>query len=312
MSLFDVYCSLRTGATLCIATEKLLLFPRLLVDFAEAEKVTIWKGVASLLMYLARTEAVTVGRLPALQKVLFSGEVLHTKYLMQWMDMFPHKTFYNAYGPTEATGISMYYQVEQAPRSAEERIPLGKPCENTEVFLLDENGKPVAPGEPGELYIKGICVTKGYFNDPGKTAAVFSDDPLKPMCEGRTYRTGDYACLRPDGNYEFLGRKDNQVKYMGYRIELSDIEQSLVSIPGVRDAGVVLAESTTDNLDELVAYIEIDEKVSLSDIVPALRSKLPLYMIPKQLFTIARVPRAISGKIDRQALLAYHREKSHK
>jgi acyl-coenzyme A synthetase/AMP-(fatty) acid ligase len=132
------------------------------------------------------------------------------------------------------------------------------------------------------------------------------------MCEGRTYRTGDYACLRPDGNYEFLGRKDNQVKYMGYRIELSDIEQSLVSIPGVRDAGVVLAESTTDNLDELVAYIEIDEKVSLSDIVPALRSKLPLYMIPKQLFTIARVPRAISGKIDRQALLAYHREKSHK
>lgn len=312
MSLFDVYCSLRAGATLCIANEKLLLFPQLLVGFAEAENITIWKGVSSLLMYLARTGAVSWGRLPTLQKILFSGEVFHTKYLIQWMSMFPGKSFYNAYGPTEATGISMYYHVECMPLSADERIPLGKPCENTEVFLLDDNKKPVQPGEPGEIYIKGVCVTKGYLNDPEKTRTAFSDDSSNPMRKERIYKTGDYARLRPDGNYEFLGRRDNQVKYMGYRIDLSDIEQSLVSTPGVRDAGVILAESSAGNLIELVAYIEIDEGVSLFEIIPWLKDKLPPYMIPKQIHAIKRVPKANSGKIDRQALSAYHKEKSSK
>jgi acyl-coenzyme A synthetase/AMP-(fatty) acid ligase len=99
---------------------------------------------------------------------------------------------------------------------------------------------------------------------------------------------------------------------MGYRIELSDIEQSLVSIPGIRDAGVVLAESATDSLTELVAYLDIDERISLPDIGPALRNRLPLYMIPKQLIPIARLPRANGGKVDRQALLAHHRETGRK
>src|SRR5512135_3764471 len=125
MSLFDVYATLAAGAALCIADEKRLLFPRLLVEFAEAERVTIWKGVSSLLMYLARTGAVGEGRLPSLRMVLFSGEVLPTKYLIQWMTWFPDKVFYNAYGPTEATGVSMYYRIRQCPASAEEKVPIG-------------------------------------------------------------------------------------------------------------------------------------------------------------------------------------------
>lgn len=310
MSLFDVYCSLRTGATLCIASEKLTLFPRLLIDFAEAEKVTIWKGVSSLLMYLARTGAISEGRLPSLKKIIFSGEVLPTKYLIHWMNLFPDKIFYNAYGPTEATGISMYYRIEQIPESAEERIPLGKPCENTEILILDENRNPVPPGEPGELYIKGICVAKGYLNDTAKTNEVFFDNPSNPMRQDRIYKTGDFVRLRPDGNYEFLGRKDNQVKYMGYRIELSDIEQSLVSITGVRDAGVILAESITDNLPELVAYIDVDEHISISQVVSELKNRLPAYMIPKQIFKVERIPRSSSGKIDRRALLDHHARKT--
>lgn len=307
MSLFDVYCSLRAGASLCIATEKKMLFPRLLVEFAESESVTIWKGVSSLLMYLARTGVLSKERLATLKKVLFSGEVLPTKYLIQWMEIFPGKTYYNAYGPTEATGISMYFQVKEKPSSPDERIPLGIPCENTEVFLLDEHYQPIPPGEPGELYIKGVCVTKGYLNDVEKTRNVFLDNPLNPGQGETVYRTGDFARLRPDGNYEFLGRKDNQVKYMGYRLELTDIEQSLVSVPGVRDAAVLLVRSETTDLDELVAYLEIDTQTNLPSIARDLKAKLPLYMIPKQFNSISHILRSEGGKIDRSSLLAHHR-----
>jgi amino acid adenylation domain-containing protein len=310
MSLFDIYCSVFTGATLCIVNEKMLLFPRLLIDFAEKERTTVWKGVSSLLMYLARTGAVSAGRLPTMKKILFSGEVLPTKYLIQWMNMFPDKEFFNAYGPTEATGISMYFRVKQIPASPDERIPLGKPCENTEILLLNENHQPVPLGEPGEIYIKGVCVAKGYLNDPVRTAASFLDNPLNPNQREKVYKTGDFARLRPDGNYEFLGRKDTQVKYMGYRIELSDIEQCLLSTSGIRDAGALLSESNIDDVPELIAYVELDEKASIPDILTELRKKLPSYMLPKRILPIHRIPRANSGKIDRHALLAYHISKS--
>lgn len=310
MSLFDVYCSLRVGATLCIASETMVLFPAKLVQFAEGQNVTVWKGVSSLLMYLARTGAISNNRLPTLRTILFAGETLHTKYLMQWMRTFPEKAFYNTYGPTEATGISMYYRVDKVPESAEERIPIGIPCENTEVFLLDENNKPVPRGEPGELYIKSICLAKGYLNDPVKTKAVFINNPLKPNQRERVYRTGDYARLREDGNYEFLGRRDNQVKFMGYRIELSDIEQALVTIEGVRDAGTVLYESSQTELKELVVYLEVDNEASLSKIMAELKNRLPHYMVPTRLERIERLPRSDRGKIDRQALLNYHYEKA--
>jgi amino acid adenylation domain-containing protein len=306
MSLFDIYSSLITGASLCIANEKLLLFPSLLVDFAEAEQVTAWKGVSSLLVYLARTNAISQGRLPTLRKILFSGEVFSTKYLIQWMNTFPDKIFYNAYGPTEATGISMYHRVDQIPRSANERVPLGKACENTEIYLLDDNKETVPRGESGELYIKGPCVASGYFSDPEKTKAAFIDDPLNPGSGEKVYRTGDYARLRPDGNYEFLGRKDDQIKYMGYRIELADIEQSLVSIPGVCDAGAILAGTATDELNELIAYVDLDDAISLPAVIGALKEKLPHYMIPRRIIRIPRLPRSESGKLDRQGLLLYH------
>jgi amino acid adenylation domain-containing protein len=312
MSLFDIYGSLGAGATLCIANEKRLLFPRLLVDFAEAERVIIWKGVSSHLMYLVRTGAVSKDRLPTLQTILFSGEVLHTKYLIQWMSMFPDKVFYSAYGFTETTGVAMFYRVERRPQSDDERIPIGRPYQNIEALLLDDKGRPVADGEPGELYIRGVRVAKGYLNDTEKTRSVFSDNPANPMRGDRTFRTGDYARLNADGNYEFLGRKDNRVKYMGYRIELSDIEQSLISIGGVRDAGVILTGSGADGLEELVAYLEIDDTVTLAQVADELKIRLPVYMIPKEIFAIPRLPRSERGKIDRKSLLEFHQEKARR
>lgn len=310
MSLFDVFCSLKVGATLCIATERTLLFPARLIQFAEAQNVTVWKGISSLLMYLARTDSLARERLPTLKTILFSGEPLPTKYLIQWMRTFPQKTFYNAYGPTEATGISMYYRVDKVPKSPDERIPIGKPCENTEVFLLDEKMNPVPKGEPGEIFIKGICLAKGYLNDPQKTKEAFIEDPLNPKKGERVYRTGDYAYIREDGNYVFLGRKDDQIKLMGYRIELCDVEQAIISIDGVHDAAAVLIESNQSGFKEMVAYVEMEKEISLSNVMRELKKRLPHYMIPNSLIRIERIPRSSRGKIDRQALLNSYQKKA--
>lgn len=305
MSLFDIYAPLRAGATICMADEKQLLFPALLVNFAESQKVTVWKGVSSLLMYMARTGAIEPGRLQTLKKIIFSGEVLPTKYLKQWMETFPDKIFINAYGPTEATGISMYYRVDSMPVSPEEKIPLGKPCENTENFLLDDYLNPVPDGEIGEIFIKGICVAPGYLNNPDQTRKYFIDNPLNPGKGETVYRTGDLARRRPDGNYEFLGRKDDQVKYMGYRIELQDIEQALISLPYVNDAAVILTE--TDNLPELQAFIDAARTdITLQQISQDLNQLLPGYMIPRQIHLINKIPRSANGKVDRQALKSLH------
>jgi len=152
-------------------------------------------------------------------------------------------------------------------------------------------------------------VTKGYLNDPEKTRRVFIDNPLNPGRGERIYLSGDYARLRPDGNCEFIGRQDDQVKFMGHRIELSDIEQSLVSIDRVRDAAAILAESDRVNFKELIAYVEIDNHMSLASIMRQLKKRLPHYMVPKHLYPIERMPRTDRGKIDRMALLTCHIEK---
>jgi L-proline---[L-prolyl-carrier protein] ligase len=306
MSLFDVYCSVRAGATLCVATEGVLLFPNQLLQFAEAERVTVWKGVSSLLAYLAQTGALAPGRLPTLRTVLFGGEPLPTRFLIEWMQTFPDKAFYNAYGPTEATGVSMYYRVDRRPEHAGEKIPIGIPCENVELYLLDDARRPVPPGEVGEIALGGACITRGYLNDPDKTARVFIDHPWKPGQGARLYLTGDHARQRPDGNYDFLGRKDHQIKFMGYRLELTDIENALVSIPGVNGAGVLLAEAARAGVGELVAYLEVTGDTDPAKVLAELKHRLPFYMLPKHVYGIAELPRSDRGKLDRGQLEAYH------
>ena len=306
MSLFDIYCSLRAGATLCIATESVLLFPSKLMQLAEAERVTVWKGVASLLVYLATTGALAPGRLPTLRTVLFGGEPLPTRFLIQWMQAFPDTVFYNAYGPTEATGVSMYYRVPRCPDHADDKIPIGIPCENVALRLLDDAHRTVPPGEIGEIALGGVCITRGYRNDPDKTARAFLVDPDEP--DARWYLTGDHARLRPDGNYEFLGRKDDQIKFMGYRLELTDIEHALVAVDGVTAAAVLLADAPA-GIGELVAYLEVTGETDPTCVLAAVKQRLPFYMVPKRVFGIAHLPRSDRGKLNRQELLAYHQQR---
>jgi len=297
MSTFDLFCPLKVGATFCVASELLTLFPEKLVGFIEQQGVTTWKGVASLLMYMCRTGVLKSGRMPTLRQVLFAGEALPTRYLIEWMNMYPDKLFYNAYGPTETTGFTCCYKVERIPEGPEVRVPIGRPRCGSRVLLLTEDGEEAAAGESGEICIAGKGLARGYLNDPEKTARVFVRYPPGPDGE-RIYRTGDLGRLLPDGNLEYLGRRDRQFKYMGYRIEAGEIEQAILALPQVRDAAVVLQESQlTPGMQELVAFWEGDAGADVSLIATELKSRLPAYMIPKRLHWVDTMPRSDRGKI---------------
>jgi amino acid adenylation domain-containing protein len=306
MSTFDIYTTLKTGATLCIARENLLLFPERLLRFMEQEEVTIWKGISSLLMYIERTGLLAEDRIPTLRKILFGGESLPAKYLIRWMETYPGKHFYNAYGPTEATGISLCYPVAEIPKNPGDRIPIGKPCKDATVFLLNEDHALAQAGEIGELCIAGTCLSKGYLNDRDKTAQAFIYNSFYAGCGEYVYKTGDLARLRPDGNYDFIDRKDNQVKFMGYRIELCEIEHALLSIPEISDAAVQLMQSAHEGLNELVAFYEAEEDLAPAMILAVLASHLPKYMLPRQLIKVDCIPRNDRGKICRLSLRSLH------
>jgi len=308
MSTFDIFTVLKAGATLCIAPERDLLFPHQLLDLIEKEGVTLWKGVSSLLMYLSTTGSLKEDRIPSLEKVLFGGEVLATKHLMNWMRIYPSKRFYNVYGPTEATGISAFYPVGTAPASATESIPIGKACSNTEVFVLTEDNRRALVGETGELCIRGSGLSLGYWNDEEKTARAFIRNPLGCTQSDRIYRTGDLARLREDGVYEYLGRKDFQVKFMGYRIELFEIEKAILSLENIQQAAVLLCDSSHSEVSELVAFIAVSNLMDLDMIMEDLSRAVPSYMLPKRIIPLTKIPLTDRGKTDRSALRDFYQK----
>ncbi|MEZ4485643.1 MAG: amino acid adenylation domain-containing protein [Syntrophotaleaceae bacterium] len=269
MSTFDLWCPLKAGATLCLADTPLTLFPEKLLRYMEVRGITLWKGISSLLFYMERAGVLAPGRIPSLSRVLFGGDALPARTLMQWMKVFPEKSFYNVYGPTEATGISLCYPVKENPLDAGARIPIGQPCKGMKAVLLDENRLPVSDGTLGELCLAGPGLGTGYLNDTDRTSRVFIQVGSSDTAFETWYHTGDLCIRRADGNYEFVGRLDQQVKIMGYRIELGEIEQALRAIEGVREAAVVTAQRA--GVDELVAFIEGHEGTNHSAILSRLQ-----------------------------------------
>jgi amino acid adenylation domain-containing protein len=300
MSTFDIWCAVKTGATLCLADEGLTLFPEKLLRYMEAEGATIWKGISSLLLYLERSGCLAPERAPALTRILFGGELLPARSLIRWMETFPEKCFYNVYGPTEATGISLYYPLERAPGSPGERVPIGCPCKGMKAMLVDEDLAPVPPGKVGEMWLAGPGLGGGYLNDPDRSDRSFITTCLINGLPERWFRTGDLAFRRADGIFEFVGREDHQVKIMGYRVELGEVEQALHAIEGIREAAVVAADR--NGIAELVAFFQTDGAGDSAYILSRLRDRLPAYMLPRRFFSLNQLPRCGRGKIDRTAL----------
>ncbi len=302
MSTFDIYCALQTGASLTIVPEQILIFPIRLIGIIEKRKITIWKAAASIFSYLAKLNALNPHQMKSLRKIIFSGEPLPTKYLIEWMKTYPGKEFYNAYGPSECTGISTCYRVESLPTDPSSPVPIGKACSNKEILALSEGGTLAKVNEVAELYIRGSSLSSGYWNAPDKTTKAFLRNPLNEDYEERVYRTGDLVKQLADGNYVFVGRKDQQIKYMGFRIELGEIEVALQSLPYVKDGAVIPIKNAAWESPEIIAFVET-ERENLDQISEDLKRIIPKYMIPSKIHPLKNLPRTKNGKVDRQFLM---------
>jgi acyl-coenzyme A synthetase/AMP-(fatty) acid ligase len=253
---------------------------------------------------MARFDAIGQDDLPALERLLWCGEVLSTPVLSYWMKRLPHVRFTNLYGPTEATIASSYYTVPGCPTHDTQAIPIGSPCAGEELLVLDDRLQPVAPGETGELYIAGVGLSPGYWRDDEKTAIAFLPDPRSPGSGRRVYRTGDLARQRDDGLFMFLGRTDTQIKHRGYRVELGEIEVALNSLDGVSECAVVgVATGGFEGTTICCAYATGDgTELRVVDLRRALSQLVPTYMLPGRWLRFAALPKNLSGKIDRAHL----------
>jgi amino acid adenylation domain-containing protein len=271
-------------------------------DSATFADEIIRHGVTHLQMTPSLTRLLTLdarafAALGTLHQILLGGEVVPASLIIRLREVFRGE-IYNMYGPTETTVWSTYYRIDGETNS----VPIGSPVLNTEIFLLDEELMPVAPGEPGEIYIGGDGVARGYWNRTGLTDTRFITLPA--LTKHRVYRTGDRARLLPDGNLEFVGRVDQQVKLRGHRIELREIEALLEQLQGVREAAVVLREEKEGD-PRLIAYMTTGSAVppAAAALKAALARSLPTVMIPSSFYFLAALPLTQNGKIDRNALL---------
>jgi amino acid adenylation domain-containing protein len=300
LSVFDLYLAALGKATLILVPSDQAFFGPTLVQLIQDERITVWYSVPAALVRI--TGALDEpGRLPSLRSVVFAGEVYPTKELRELRRLMPGAALWNLYGPTE-TNVVTYYQVVDLP--ADDRtIPIGRACENSEVFAVTDDGRLAGVGEEGELYARGSTVMKGYWNRPEKTAELLVANPLGGPLPDPVYRTGDLVRLRPDGDYDFLGRRDHQIKSRGYRIELGEIEAALSAHPSVA-LGIAVAVPHEEWGKAIVAFVVPREgqAVTESDLRRHVGRRLPRYMVPARISLVQELPRTSTGKVDRQVL----------
>ena len=304
LSVFDIFGTFAAGAQLHLVPPELSLLPKRLAQFISASELTQWFSVPSLLTYMAKFDAVPSTGFPALKRLLWCGEVLPTPVLMYWMKRLPSVSFTNLYGPTEATIASSYYTVPACTDDPTSPIPIGTACDGEELLILDELLRPVKPGETGDLYIRGVGLSPGYWRDPERTRDAFLPNPNSSDPSDRIYKTGDLARLGADRLVHFLGRADSQIKSRGYRIELGEIETHLHALPQLKESAVVAIN--TDGFEGATiccAYVPIpDAHVTPAGLRKELARDLPSYMLPSQWRVFDALPKNANGKIDRRQL----------
>jgi amino acid adenylation domain-containing protein/non-ribosomal peptide synthase protein (TIGR01720 family) len=297
VSVWEFFWPLMFGARLVVARPGGHREPSYLVDTIASQGITTMHFVPSMLkVFLDEGDGSRCG---SLKRVFASGEALPPSLVDQFYARLSNAALHNLYGPTEAAVDVTSY----ACRAGDMVVPIGRPVHNTRIYLLDERLAPVPEGVRGELYIGGVQVGRGYLNRAELTRERFIDDPFTPG--SKLYKTGDVARWLPDGNIEYLGRADFQVKLRGFRIELGEIESDLLGHPQVREA-VVVARDEAGGERRLVAYLVCNEgpKPTVGELRSFLKEKLPDYMVPAAFVLLDKLPLTASGKIDRRALPA--------
>ncbi len=291
-SVWETVMALLNGAALILVDREILASGDLLVQKIREKGVTTVTLPPSVLSVFPETE------LPELKTIVTAGEKCSLDLVKKWGQ---GRQFVNAYGPTETTVCASMYQ---ASPEENEDPPIGRPIGNFELYVLDKNGLPVPIGVPGELCVGGVGLARGYLNRPDLTAERFIPDAFSKRSGDRLYRTGDLVRWQEDGNLQFLGRIDHQVKVRGFRIELGEIESVLRELPEVKDV-VVLAREDARGDKRLVAYLVCDEpQPEVAELRKKLGASLPDYMVPSAFVFLEAMPLTPNGKIDRKALPA--------
>lgn len=295
VSVKDIYSCIKTGATLAIIPKKLFSMPVKLLDYICEKKITTLIWAVSALCLITTFHGLDYKEPKTINKILFSGEVMPIKHIKEWIKHLPNAQYVNLYGPTEITCNCTYYIIDT--KKEYEKLPIGKSFPNEEVFLLNEDDKLVTENEvTGEICVRGACLALGYYNNKEQTKSRFIQNPLNDKYIDLIYRTGDLGEYI-DGELYFVGRKDFQIKHMGHRIELEEIERTMEKVEGLERSCCVYNEQKGKINGFFVGSIEKETVLNY------LRENLPVFMIPNTLTKIDIFPITKNGKIDRKKLM---------
>ena len=290
----DIYIPLKTGASTLVIPKNEFAIPSALFETLNTHKVTTlcW-SVAGLELPAKFNEFET--KPEYVSKICFSGSVMPCKYLRVWQEHLPDALYVNQYGPTEATASCTYYVVKE---KVDENtvLPIGIPYDNYGVFLLNEDGTATDAGEIGEICVTGPTLALGYYGDCQRTREAFIQNPLNAKYRQLIYKTGDLGRFREDGNLEFHGRKDRQIKHMGHRIELGEIEKTACELDSVRECCALYHK------EKEFLYLFYVGDATAKEIVVHFRTLLPAFMSPRKLVKLDALPRLPNGKPDMQTL----------
>lgn len=291
-SIDDIYLPVRNGGSTFIIPPALFYSPIKLVEYLVENRINVINWVPSALSIIANYDALEGANVSGIKKVIFGGEPISAKVLSYWQRALPKAVFINGYGATETTEGTTYYIVDRVFKDTDE-IPLGKPLDNVEVFLIDQNGNEVKQGEVGEIYVRTSALSNGYYRDIEKTMSRFVQNPINKKYLDIVYRTGDLAKQDMAGNFIYVGRIDEQIKINGHRIELGDIEKNTLEVEGIKECVCIYNKEKR----ELALYYsgEVQEK----KIYEYLNEKLPKFMIPSKYYKIKEFPLNANGKVDR-------------
>jgi amino acid adenylation domain-containing protein len=299
ISLWQLLSAVLAGGHTLIVEQEAILDARRFIDTIVDGNVAVVQCVPSYLEVLVAYLAQQPRELPDLRYVSVTGEALKKELVQRWFAIQPAIKLVNAYGLTETSDDTNHEIMDRVPDR--DRVPLGRPINNVRVYVVDAQLSPVPLGAPGEIVFSGICVGRGYVNDPDRSRRAFMVDPHR--ANQRLYRSGDYGRWLPDGKLDFLGRRDTQVKVRGFRVEVGEVENTLLRVPGIRDAAVVVVGVTAGST-RLVAFYAGEKPLDSVVLRDKLSVWLPEYMIPSAFHWRQRLAFTDHGKIDRSALTA--------
>ena len=291
----DIYLPILTGAETVILPKNEFAQPKLLFDTMNRHGVTVICWSTAGIELPARLDGFSESKPEKLRCVVFSGSVISSVCLKEWQDNLPETVFINQYGPTEATGSCTYYTIRDKV-TEDTVLPIGVPYKHYQILLLNEENQTPETGETGEICVSGPALALGYYGAPEITAKSFIQNPLNPNYPETIYRTGDLGRVDEEGILWFLGRKDRQIKHMGHRIELDEIEMTAQKIPGITECSALYQK------EKSLLYLFYSGEVKPKEIALYFRANMPAFMVPRKVINMEELPHLPNGKLDRKSL----------